>query len=188
MRKRSFALFQNFMMTQQVVSPHLTKISNRVAEFFAKICSDHIRVQVVIKKKDVRQQQDFMMPSLDQLMGNIESQALSKDFEINLTRLGEKFLTLLSLTAEDKDTFKFINSFIERDKIFFRSYLRSEMYTDGQIQHKFISREQLNSEILELRSKQQRQPTETAKQLSPTLKPDASLKTKDMTYSLVDIF
>jgi hypothetical protein len=73
MRKRSFALFQNFMMTQQVLSGHPTKISNRVAEFFAKVCSDHIRIQVLIKKKDVRQQLDYMMPSLEQLQANIES-------------------------------------------------------------------------------------------------------------------
>lgn len=55
MRKRSFALFQNFMMTQQVMSGHPTKISNRVAEFFADICKDHIRIQVLIKKKEVKQ-------------------------------------------------------------------------------------------------------------------------------------
>lgn len=95
-----------------------------------------------------------MMPSLEQLVSNIESQALSKDFESNLGRLGEKFLTVLSLTAEDKDTFKFINSFIERDKIFFRSMLRAEQFAEGQVVCKFISKEQLNAEILEMRSKQ----------------------------------
>lgn len=44
MRKRSFALFHNFMMTQQVQTGHQTQISNRVAEFLAKVCSDLIRV------------------------------------------------------------------------------------------------------------------------------------------------
>lgn len=96
---------------------------------------------------------------------------------------------MLSLTAEDKDTFKFINSFLERDKIFFRSFIRPEMYTEGQVVHKFISKEQLNLEIQEMRNKQ-RLPTEAPKQLSPGLGRDVGLMrtSKDVPQSLVDIF
>jgi vacuolar-type H+-ATPase subunit I/STV1 len=100
-----------------------------------------MRVQVLIKRSEVRQQQDIMTQSLEQFQANLESQSLSKDYEKALTRLGDKFLALLSVTSDDKEVYKFINSFGERDKIFYRQHLRSETLGDGQIMHTFISKE-----------------------------------------------
>jgi negative regulator of genetic competence, sporulation and motility len=97
-----------------------------------------------------------MIPSLEQLCANIESQALSKNFENDLNKLGEKFFTLLSLTSKDPDFYKFINSFNERDKFFFRKMLRFDKLGDQQVLHVFISKEQLNTEISELRNKHSR--------------------------------
>ncbi len=90
-----------------------------------------MRVQVLIKKKEVRQQQDLMMPSLEQLTQNIESQALSKNYENDLNKLGEKFFTLLSLTSKEPEFYKFINSFNERDKFFYRKMIRQDKIGDG---------------------------------------------------------
>ena len=49
--------------------------------------------------------------------------------------------------------YKFINGFNERDKLLYRTELRNENLGDGNIRKKFISREQLIQEIIELKSK-----------------------------------
>jgi hypothetical protein len=49
--------------------------------------------------------------------------------------------------------YKFINGFNERDKLLYRSELRSENLSEGNIRQKFISRDQIMQEITDLKSK-----------------------------------
>lgn len=130
-----------------------------------------------------------MIPSLEQLCANIESQALSKNFENDLNKLGEKFFTLLSLTSKEPEFYKFINSFNERDKFFFLKMLSSDKLSDQQVLHLFISKEQLNTEITELRNKQHKPQEGLRVQTSKSPQIESSNKTT-MTpkMTVMDIF